>query len=268
MRVLLTGTGAADGIPGLFSGSRVSEHARLAGGKDVRSRSSAVVDGVLRIDLGPDTLSQVHRFGLKSREWKNILVTHSDDDHFAPSELQYLFPPFTDEGATLPAVYGNRAVLDRLSDAFDKAERLTKHLLKSYETVRVGDYEVTPIRAYHKLDEDSLNLIIKEDKTFLYASDTGVYRDETWEFLQGRRFDAAVIECTDGFNAAEYLGHLSAQELLDVVARLREMGCLDEESIVCTTHHGHCGMATHSELEEFLTPHGVQVGYDGKVLDF
>jgi phosphoribosyl 1,2-cyclic phosphate phosphodiesterase len=268
VKVLLTGTGAADGVPGYFSDSELSRFARRHGGKDVRLRSAALIDGVLKIDFGPDTFAQCAALGLSALEWKYIVFTHSHDDHFAPRELQYAFPPFLPPETPTPRVYGNQAILDGIGAAFEMAQNLEMTLTKSFEATKVGEYVLTPIRAYHKLDEDSQNLIIQKDgATFLYGTDTGIYQDETWEFLQGWQFDAAVMECTDGFKPLDYWGHLSCAELIDVITRLREMGCFSEKTYICTTHHAHTGMATHAQLEECLNPHGVDVGFDGKVFE-
>lgn len=269
MNVLLTGTGGADGIPGFFAESNVSRLARANGGKDVRLRSGAVVDEILKIDFGPDTFGQCCRLNLDPCRWKYILYTHSHDDHFAPKELQYAFPPFVQADSKAPEIYGNKTILDGIRNAFPQAAKLKMVLLESFKTTMAGDYTITPIRAYHKLDEDSLNLIIeKNGKKFLYGADTGIYQQETWDFLKDWTIDAAVLECTDGFNPADYWGHLSCAELISVVDRLRSMGTFTKETLVCTTHHSHTGLGSHSELEACLNPHGIEVGFDGKLLEF
>ena len=78
----LLGTGAADGIPGFYAKDRVSQYARTEGGKDVRTRSAALVDGALKIDLPPDTLVHLHQNRLDARDWSALLFTHSHEDHY------------------------------------------------------------------------------------------------------------------------------------------------------------------------------------------
>lgn len=268
MRILITGSGAADGVPGFFADSNVSRYARKNGGKDVRTRSGALIDGVLKIDFGPDTFAQCQALGLDPCEWKYIVYTHSHDDHYSPKELQYAFPPFVGEHYVTPRVYGNQVILSGIESAFAEGVKLDRILIQSFCSVEIGEYKVTPIRAYHKLDEDSLNLIIQRNgKSFLYAADTGVYQEQTWKFLEGWKFDGAVIECTDGFNPRDYWGHLSCAELIDLVGRLRGMGCFGDKTVICTTHHSHTGLATHAELEACLNPHGIHIGFDGKLFE-
>jgi phosphoribosyl 1,2-cyclic phosphate phosphodiesterase len=123
---------------------------------------------------------------------------------------------------------------------------------------------MTPLKANHQEDEESLNYVIERDgKSIVYATDTGVWSEETWDFLKGVRADALVIECTEGLAPTAYWGHLDVPEAIEVVGRLRREGILKEGAFVSTTHHSHNGQATHAELEAALNPHGIQVGYDG-----
>lgn len=268
MQIKLTGTGGADGVPSFFANSRVSEYARKHKGKNTRTRASAVVDNILRIDFGPDTFAQCCIHDVNPKDWAAILYTHSHADHYAPKELMYFFPPFVPLEEKRPAVYGNETVITGFEDAFDEAEHLQKHIIKSFETFSVQNYHITPIHAYHKLDEDSLNFIIENQSTLLYAVDTGFYEPHTWDFINGRHFDCVVVECTNGFSPAEYWGHLGCEEVIRFVSKLRALNCINNSSLIVTSHHAHDGDATHEELENFFKPHNIHVGYDGLTLNF
>lgn len=268
MRIHLLGTGGADGIPSFFAGSDLSELARRNGGKDVRTRSGALIDDMLKIDLGPDTFAQAVAQKLRPRDWRWIIVTHSHFDHFDPGLLQYCLPPFVPVEDQTPEVYGNANVLAELARSFPSADMISSKLIRSFESMPVGPYFVTPVAAYHKLDEDSVNFIVEGDgKRLLYATDTGVYQEATWEFLTGSRFDAVVIECTDGFNPSDYWGHLSCEEVLRMIERMRDLACVDDGTKIVTTHHADSGCASHEQLELFFEPHGIAVGYDGITIE-
>lgn len=259
----MLGSGAADGIPGYWSDDPVCRHARQHGGKNVRTRSSGLLDGVLKIDLPPDTLAQVHRERIDPRSWQAIFFTHSHDDHFAPHELQYFVRPFN-EGERFPiAVFGNAAICAKIAAVFTEAPiELVKTC--SFKQFRFSAYEVTPIKAYHKLDEDSHNLIFAKDgRRFLYATDTGYWQEETWEFLSGMLLDAVVIECTEGYKRTEYYGHMDINDCLRAVERMRSIDAVREGARIVTTHHSHMGGATHEDLERELLPHGIEPGFDG-----
>ena len=268
MKVHLLGTGGADGIPSFFGASELSALARERGGKDLRTRSSAVIDGILKIDFGPDTFVQAAQQKLVPRDWKWVIVTHSHFDHFDAGQLQYCLPPFVPVEGPTPEILGNATALAELERAFSSADILSTRLLKSFETFTVGDYSITPIAAYHKLDEDSLNFIIESDgRRLLYATDTGIYQEPTWEFIKGSRFDAVVIECTDGFNPSDYWGHLSCAEVLKVLERMADIACVDSATQIVTTHHAESGRAGHDELCDFFAEHNVVVGYDGMAFE-
>lgn len=267
MIIQLLGTGAADGIPAFFGDSRVSSHARAQGGKDRRTRSAALVDGHIKIDFGPDTFAQLVQHNLKADDWSAIVFTHTHDDHFCVSEFQYMLYSFTPNEYAPLTIYGNDAVLQKMEERYAGFPFEVVRTQSFVPFEHLG-YQITPILAYHKLDEDSQNLLIqREGKTFLYATDTGVWREETWEFLQSYKVDAMVLECTDGFVKTGYHGHLDLKEFLMITERLRNMGVLSDRSQVISTHHCHLGDATHAELEAALAPHRCQPGYDGMTFE-
>lgn len=267
MNIRLLGTGAADGIPSPFGDDKVSQYARENGGKDVRSRSAAIVDGVLKIDLGPDTNMQMQRDRLDAREWSAVIYTHSDDDHFAVNEIQYALFPFTQHEYLPYTIYANATILAQIEARYPNWP-IELVETRSFQTFHHAGYAITPVRARHIHEEDCHNLVIERDgKAILYATDTGVYSEETFRYLGNFQLDALVIECTDGFCATTYEGHLDFKEVVMVVNRLREQGTLRADSQVVTTHHATRGEARHCDLERAFRPHGIEPGYDGMLLE-
>ena len=55
MKLKYYGTGGGAGIPEIFCDCRVCRHAREVGGKDIRTRSQAVIDDKISIDFPVDT---------------------------------------------------------------------------------------------------------------------------------------------------------------------------------------------------------------------
>jgi phosphoribosyl 1,2-cyclic phosphate phosphodiesterase len=263
MTVRLLGTGAAEGIPAFVSDSRVSNYAREHGGRDVRTRCGALIDGSIKIDLPPDTLCHIHRDRLDARDWTCLIFTHSHADHFAIEEIQYCLYPFSKLEFLCWTIYGNEHVCAMIGEKYPSWP-LDVVSVRTFEPFTHEEYTITPIRATHQDDEESLNYIFERNgKTLLYATDTGIWPEETWEYLSRFRLDGLVIECTEGLASTDFHGHLSAAEVLEVVSRLRKTGVISEKTFITTTHHSHNGEATHSELEAALNPHGIQVGFDG-----
>lgn len=267
MRLRLLGSGAADGIPGLYSDTRVSHYARKHGGKDVRTRSGALLDGHLKIDLPPDTLAQLNRDGLDAQDWTAVVFTHSHEDHCAVEEIQYALYPFNEHEFAPYAIYGNTRVVARIQERYPDWP-LEVHTTSSYVPFELLGYRITPFRANHTECEDCHNLVFERDgRTFIYATDTGIWHAGSWDFLKGVHADALVIECTEGVAPTGYYGHLDVEDCIGVVERLRAQGTLREGARVVTTHHAHQGDATHAELEALLNPHGIEPGYDGLEFD-
>ncbi len=262
MTIKLLGTGAADGVPPLFTANRLGSSSFGPESKDFRTRAAALIDGCLKIDLGPDTLSQNQRFNLDPLEWDAIIYTHSHEDHFTVSELQYALYPFNKNEFPPFTIYCNETVNSIIDCRYPDwpFEVLRTNL---FETTQIGDYKMTPVRAKHTPTEECQNLIFQKDgKTIGYMTDTGWWSDETWEYLQSVKFDALVIECTDGLCDSGYDGHLDLLVLIKVVDNLRKQGSLGSETPIFTTHHSHYG-GSHEQLTEAMRPFGISPGYDG-----
>ncbi len=266
MQITLLGTGSAEGMPALFCNCPVCIKSRATGGKNFRTRSTASIDGVLKIDLPPDTLAHVQYQNIDLTGLDFLLFTHAHDDHFAPAELQYLswmFVPTPIEKEL--NVYGPADVVARLKQILDIPTLPMKvQCLDPWETIKVGDFEITSILAQHDPKQVCFNYIISREATsVLYATDTGWYGEQTWAFLKGRRLDGAIIDCSKGMDENGYKGHLSVPEVIRAKEKMLAEAALKPAAKVITTHHSHLSRLMHDELESLLNPHGIEVGYDG-----
>lgn len=267
MKVLILGTGGADGIPALYGSTRVDQIARSQKGKEVRSRSAAIVDDHLKIDLGPDTWNQCVQNSINPNDWSSLFITHSDDDHLTLSEIQYALFPFVSHEKLEFTIYCSQQVKTLIQSRYPKWP-IDIVALQAFSPVRLLKYEVTPIRATHKPDEECFNYIFHDgQKSFLYGTDTGIYCEETFEYLAGKRIDAMVLECSDGHHKTPYLGHMDLVQCLHVVERLRASNAVAENAQIFTTHHTSKGDASHSELEEILAPYRMQPAFDGMLME-
>ncbi|MBQ5791771.1 MAG: hypothetical protein IIW19_03595, partial [Clostridia bacterium] len=64
MKLTYLGTAAAEGVPALFCDCPTCRYSRKHGGRNVRTRSQALIDDALLIDMGPDALMHALNFGL------------------------------------------------------------------------------------------------------------------------------------------------------------------------------------------------------------
>src|SRR5204862_8185432 len=136
------------------------------------------------------------------------------------NEIQYSLIPFNDNEFTPFTIYCNATVKYLIEARFPDWPIEIVHT-KLFETISIGNYRMTPVRAKHAEPEECQNLIFEKDgKTFGYMTDTGWWPDETWEYLSGVKLDAMVIECTDGLKDSGYDGHLALCELAEVLDKL------------------------------------------------
>ena len=61
MKLTFNGTSAAEGFPGLFCECEHCQKARILGGKNIRTRSSCLIDEQYLMDFPPDVYMHVLR---------------------------------------------------------------------------------------------------------------------------------------------------------------------------------------------------------------
>lgn len=69
MKIKYLGTAAYEGVPALFCNCEVCKKSRAAGGKNIRTRSQAVIDDKIMIDFNPDTVTHTLNYGI---DWEKI----------------------------------------------------------------------------------------------------------------------------------------------------------------------------------------------------
>lgn len=276
MKIQYLGTAAAEGWPAIFCTCQACQKARKLGGKQIRTRSQAIIDDAIIVDLPPDTYAHVLTQHLDLSKYETLIVTHSHQDHFYPLELMLRGAPYAhDCTAKLLTVYGNDVVYQRYQEALKEndSEDVPKHLkfvaaVPFQSVLLASGHTVTPLLARHKPDEDCLiYLISKEGKTLLYANDTGIFPEETFRFLEGKRLDCVSFDCTSQ-NGSDGTYHMGISDNRKVRERLTALHCVDETTKYVVTHFSHNGGLTHEEIEKIARSYKMTAAYDGYVLEF
>ena len=265
MYITYLGTAAAEGVPAIFCDCEHCRFARAAGGKEVRMRSGALIDGKLKIDFGPDAYAQSLRFGLSYVPVDHVLITHSHEDHFSPDELSRIAPPFSHRPQPLN-VYGDARVGEKIAPWL-KEGKLTFTQLEPFKTYEIGDYQVTPLKAVHAIgsgEEPLFYLIERGGRSLLYAHDTDMFTEEDFEFLKDRHINLISMDCTNGILDLKYIGHMGINKNFALREKLLEIGAADENTVFVANHFSHNGLVSHEEMEKRLT--GFTVSFDGMTL--
>jgi phosphoribosyl 1,2-cyclic phosphate phosphodiesterase len=281
MRLRFLGTAAAEGYPDAFCDCAHCEEARALGGRSLRRRSAALVDGELLIDFGPDLMAAALMDGFSLAKVRYCVQTHEHSDHLDPSHFFSRAPACDVHGprlhyfATAGALRTAAAKLGlsagkSLTDP-DQAEyyNLAAHIIEPFQPFDAGPYRVHPVRAAHdpKNIVALLHLIERDGRCLFYATDTGEIPEETWAYLAGwgrggGRIHVVAMDHTWGLNE-RVEGHMNWEQFTEQIARLRAQGLLADGARAFAHHIAHHGNPTHEELVAFAARHGYEVAYDG-----
>lgn len=276
MNLIYYGTAAGAGIPEIFCSCRICEQARRERGKNIRTRSQAVLDGCISIDYPVDTFLHTLHGGLDMRRIKHVLITHSHHDHFLPADI--LSRPQGVDGTVhfyLSERSGRsfRASVEATEEAYRSGKRIRTsdfrvevHTLRMFEPTEILDYTVIPLHARHAEETEALNFVIqKGGKSILWAHDTGLFHTDTLAYLResGIRFDFVSLDCTLGRGKQITRSHMDLDWCVQTAAVLREQGNADADTAFVLSHIGHLVERTHDELAAEAAPFGFSVAYDG-----
>lgn len=274
MKITYYGTSGSEAWPALFCGCRACMLAKQYGGKNVRTRNQAKIDDTLLLDFPPDTCEHAQRQGLELGRIRSLLVTHSHHDHFFPHDLCMRSSNYAEgTGDWKLQVYGNPTVgriFEETVRQYENAEDFLEfHVLVPFEhCTTVDGYRVTALAADHNPPEQSLlYLIEKGEKSILYAHDTGIFPEHTWEYLRGKHLDCVSLDCT-GLERGWRQGHMGFAAVDETVGRLKKQSCVTLETTVILSHFAHYGAYTHQMICEMENPKGYQVAYDGGMFEF
>jgi len=281
MRIKYYGTGAGEGMPEIFCSCRVCEQARAERGKNLRTRSQAVIDGVLSLDYS-DVFQHTLHYGLDMRPIKHALITHDHYDHLMRQDIlsravgmtEPIHFYFSRESGT-PLASAVRARKEKMAapgSNYNGNEVLVEtHFLEKKQTYEIGGYTVIPLPARHGNEKLGafIYVIQKDGKSVLWAHDTGKFRSETVAYLKesGIRFDFVSLDCTLKRGEPITGGHMDLDRCLEMLALLRENGNADDRTRVMLSHIGHLVERTHEELSQEARPYGIEVAYDGLELE-
>lgn len=266
MKIQYLGTGAAEGIPAMFCSCPVCAHARTHGGRNIRTRSSALIDDRIIIDLSPDVYSHSLRYGISMGDIRSLLVTHSHHDHFAAYELVYRLKGFAAIPDDKPPliVYSGSEVGDKLlALEWNLAGRIEYKPLTAFSKVQIEGYTVTPLPADHKKNESCfIYHIEREGRRLLYGHDTGYFPEPVWEWLTGRDIHITSLDCTCGMADSDR-NHMGFSANLRVHDRMLSIGAAADDAIFISNHFSHNGRASYDDLVAMAESRGFIISYDG-----
>lgn len=273
MKIQYLGTGGGAGIPEMFCSCRVCENARRQRGAELRSRSMAIIDDVLGIDLPCDARSSILEHGINAMRIRHLLVTHNHYDHFLADNL--ISRP---QGAFPVSVYISEASGNALAQKCEKIRAKPGvtglrpiccpdvTFVEPFHSFRCGEYTAVPLAANHDPSVGSLNFLIKSGtKAILWLHDTGPLPQSTLAFLRGlgQYISFISMDCALAEGKCYSDDHMDILRCGETVRLLRQCGCVDDNTVVCLSHIGHLVECTHQELVDRAGQFGFKVAHDG-----
>ncbi|WP_282937347.1 MBL fold metallo-hydrolase [Paenibacillus sp. RC67] len=267
MKVHFLGTAAFEGIPSLFCQCSTCKQARKRGGRNIRSRTSVIIDNVLKVDFPPDTLYHSHRYGIDMSQVQDLLITHSHSDHLYADDMTIRAEGFAQYGDSPLHVYGHDIPLRLCSQTLNGYNHKYQfHRVLPFEPLQTQTATIVPLLAAHDKQETCLLYYIEKDgKTILYGNDSGWFPEQTWAWLKDKKLDLAILECTTGRSPHRH-NHMNVDAVMEAKAWMDDNSVLKAGAPVVVTHFSHNAGLLHEDLMDIFEPHGMQVAYDGLVV--
>ncbi len=265
------GTSAAEGWPALFCGCEGCRRARERGGRNLRTRSQALLNGEILLDFPADTGTRHIEGRLDLCKIRHCLITHSHSDHLYAGDIEMIRKGFAQPAEESPfVIYATEKAGESVREAIDRSNlasdgRALFQPVTPLETFRIGRYSVTPLPADHDPQSGPVIYLINDgERGLLYAHDTGYFPDETWRWLETRRprIDLVSLDCCFG-PLRSRRGHMGIEANKEVCDRLREAGCIDGDTVVYTNHFSHNVGAIYDDMVPIAEKYGFLVAYDG-----
>ena len=276
MKIQYLGTAAAEGIPAIFCECENCKKSRELGGRNIRTRSQAIIDDTILIDFPADTYMHFLNFNMPLHKINTCIITHSHGDHLYPADISMrangcFAHVISEEPLTFYSdESGYEMIKNQISDMSDKDVQAVR--IKPFEAFDAQGYRITPIRATHDPASTPVVYVIEKDgKSIFYANDSGEYSDESMACLKKLSKPLTVVsfDCTSACDDNTYFGHPTFNRCKKMRELLIDEKIVDKDTIFVLNHFSHNGaQVVYDEFSKIAAGDGFLVSYDGMVLEF
>lgn len=278
MKIQYLGTAAAEGIPAIFCECDICKRSALLGGKNIRTRSQAIIDDKILVDFPADTYVHSLKWGISLCKISTCIITHSHMDHLYPAEIEMRKDVFAHLKKEIPLTfYLAESGYNSLKSIIDKyqipATRVNVVKINPYKTFEAEGYKITPVKAEH--DEKSTPVVYaveKDGKSLFYAHDTSELCDESMKCLKNlnKPFNLISLDCTQANDEiVPYVGHLNLKKCEELRKRFIYDGIADENTVFVLNHFSHNGAdVVYDDFVKLAKKRGFLTSYDGMSIEF
>lgn len=278
MKLKYLGTAAAEGVPAMFCECENCLRSKKLGGRNIRTRSQALVDDTLLIDFPADTYMHCIYGGLPLSKIKTCLITHSHIDHLYAPDIENRKAGFAHLSDSEPLTFyawdsAYKIIMKEKINASVSDNDVRAVNIKPFCAFSVEGYSVTPIRAVHDVKSDPLVFAIEKDgKRLLYFNDSSKLHEDGEECLRrfsDKPFDLVSLDCTMGCTEFEWEGHMGLSKCIEFRDTLKEEGAADEHTIFILHHFSHNGKSVvYDDFVKIAAENDFLVSYDGMKIEF
>lgn len=263
MKITFLGTAAATSFPLTFCRCKNCNDARKFKGKSVRKRSSILIDDKILIDMGPDFITSLNMYDKDITQIKYLLQTHPHSDHFDAGHFVTRWTEYASVNVPHLDIVASEKCFVKMSEMIKQNEdidifksnwqknlniSLTK--IKHAQSVEFEDYKITAIESLHDINQGSLLYIVEKDnKKFLYATDTTPFSKKALKFLKEKNLDCLILDHTYG-EVENCGGHLNKKLFVEELDKLKQIGAITSSTQIYATHISHEGCPYHEEMEK------------------
>lgn len=273
LKLTYLGTAAAEGFPAVFCNCEYCKKAKVLKGKNIRTRSQAIINNDLLIDFPADTYSHFLNNNIDGDLIKYLLITHSHSDHFYLDELAMRYHPFAHNmRQETIKMYCNKGTTEKMNSNYGtKNFSVDFSTLVPFDTLKLDKYFITAFPARHFDGDGALFYSIREDnKTILYAHDTGYFYDEVFDYIRNNKmfFDLISLDCTNiDIPISDNGSHMGIENIERLIEKLADIGAVNHKTKKVINHFSHNAAPIHHKLEERVRPLGYLVSYDGMSIE-
>lgn len=275
MKLQFLGTGGGEGWPGIFCRCDACLEAEKKRGKNIRMHPGAIIDDRILMDFSPDLYAYRLRFGVDLAAIKHVIITHPDGDHFELNHLEsYPYGPSRIQKGQGATFYGNSMVKEKF-DAYMKTpagKRAKEYVgfcvINAGETKMIDGMSITALLANHGCEGyGNLYLIRKDQHCLLYAHDTGLLPESSWEILKKERITCISMDASYGPHPSPVKGHMSFLDNIATRERMLAEGIITEDTRFILSHFLHEAVMMHEDMVHLMEPQGFTIAYDGMCCD-
>lgn len=273
MKIKYLGTAAAEGIPAIFCDCEECRLSREKGGKNIRTRSQALIDDKILIDFPADTYMHFLLHNVPLNKIKTCIVTHSHQDHLYAEDAKMRTDGFANLKMKEPLTfYSAKSGYDMIKSMNIPEDKVEVVRIEPFESFFAEGYKITPVKAAHDPDSTPVIYAVEKDgKSILYANDTGDLCEESLECLKNLnvKFNLISLDCTMGDSDSTYYGHLSLKGCKLLRETFVKEGMADENTIFVLNHFSHNNVdITYDVFSKKAEKDGFLTSYDGMELEF